>query len=525
MGESTTAKIVQKTTGMWWPDADADGLREVADAWRVMATAIDDVRGPTGKAAHSVIDGNHGKAIDAFHTFWNRYDSNGKGWLPQTAHACRQMAKALDEFADEVDKAVHKLEEEAAIVGATLVAGTALAFFTAGISEAAAGAATAGIVAAAETVGVAVSETVASIAATTLTGAAFGAVESVAVDVAVAQPVRIAFGDGGFSGTELLDAAETGGLGGGLGAGAGAGARAVGKAATGAEGASTVLAGIGKISTGMDTMPGRMVTGAAMGAGQDALFNGGHVNPLDVATGAIGGAAGPGGRKGHEFQQADTAHFAKSSLLDEIRTPLLDRSTEGLRPIRALDQHMLEEAMPRASDGSFEKHADPTKSWVQHQNDGGISVPGRSNNCADSTRSFLETWYGNPRVSAARTPDLLPDGTLDRATPEHDSVGNMEKWTGAGHSEGGWGYAGYKPVHDDLIAGGHGSSAMVGVSWPGGGGHAFAAVNHHGTVHWVDPQSGVVGTHPIHPGAEHVRYIPLGPDRMPMRPGTRLATP
>ncbi|MFF4650881.1 WXG100 family type VII secretion target [Streptomyces sp. NPDC001380] len=292
MGESTTAKIVRETTGMWWPDADSGGLRQAADAWRAMAEAVDDVTAPANQAAQRVVSGNHGPAIDAFHAFWNRYYDAGSGALPDVAHACRQMAQALDRFADEVDKAVHRLEEEAAIVGATLVAGTALAVFTAGISEAAAGAATAGIIAAADALGVAVSETVATIAATTLTGAAFGAVESVAVDALVAQPVRIAFGDGGFSGTELLSTAETGGLAGGLAGGFGAGARSVANAAESAENASAALTALGKVSTGLDTLPGRMATGAALGAGQDALLNGGTVNPLDVATGAIGGAAG-----------------------------------------------------------------------------------------------------------------------------------------------------------------------------------------------------------------------------------------
>jgi hypothetical protein len=37
-----------------------------------------------------------------------------------------------------------------------------------------------------------------------------------------------------------------------------------------------------------------MATGAALGAGQDALLNGGNVNGLDILTGAIGGAAAPG---------------------------------------------------------------------------------------------------------------------------------------------------------------------------------------------------------------------------------------
>ena len=291
--ESTTARMVKDLTGMWWPAADSGKLRSAATAWTAMATAIDDATATANTAAQTVIHNNSGTAIDAFATFWGRYYTPGKGWLPDTAAACRQMAKALDDFANEVDKAVSKLEEEATVVGAVLVAGTALAFFTAGLSEAAAGAATATIVAAADAIGVTVTDTVATIAGTTLTGVVFGSVESATVDLAVAQPVRIAFGDGGFSLTELLDSAETGGLAGGAVGGLGSGARALTVAADSADGASTTLAAVGTLADGLDTLPGRMLTGSALSAGQDVLFNHGHITGLDLLTGAIGAGAAP----------------------------------------------------------------------------------------------------------------------------------------------------------------------------------------------------------------------------------------
>ncbi|MEU6364252.1 hypothetical protein ABZ876_00590 [Streptomyces sp. NPDC046931] len=124
---------------------------------------------------------------------------------------------------------------------------------------------------------------------------AFGVAESVTVDLAVAQPVRVAFGDGGFSGTELLSSAEIGGLTGGVTGGLGSGARAAAEAADSAENASTALNAVGRISTGLDTAPGRMAFGAAVATGQDALFNGGRINPLNVALGAVSGAAAKSG--------------------------------------------------------------------------------------------------------------------------------------------------------------------------------------------------------------------------------------
>ncbi|MGW3042922.1 WXG100-like domain-containing protein [Kitasatospora sp. NPDC001159] len=303
MGESTAAKAVQKLTGMWWPDADPDKLRKVADAWDAMATAIDNVTVPTNQAAAAIVVNNHGPAIDAFGKFWGQYyggkDSagKGKGWLPETADACRALAKALRDFAHEVDKAIKKLEEEAAIVGATLVAGTALAFFTAGISEGIATGAAASIVATAGSLGIAVSETIATIATTVLVGAAFGAVEAITVDLAVAQPIRVElFDDGGYSAKEALDSAETGGIMGGAGGGLGAGGRVVSTAAEVSDNASVALAAAGKVASAADTIPGRMVTGAGLTWGYDATFQTGPVMPLDIVLGAVGAAAGPSGK-------------------------------------------------------------------------------------------------------------------------------------------------------------------------------------------------------------------------------------
>ncbi|MFH8383347.1 hypothetical protein ACH4E7_20760 [Kitasatospora sp. NPDC018058] len=307
MGESTAAKAVQKLTGMWWPDADPDKLRKIADAWEAMATAIDNVTVPTNQAAAAIVANNHGPAIDAFGKFWGQYyggkDSagKGKGWLPETADACRALAKALRDFAHEVDKAVKKLEEEAAIVGATLVAGTALAFFTAGISEGVAAGAAAGIVATAAGLGVAVSETIATIAATVLVGAAFGAVEAITVDLAVAQPIRVEFfDDGGYSFKEAVDSAETGGIMGGAGGGLGAGGRVVANAAERAEGASVALAGLAKVANAADSLPGRMVTGAGLTYGYDTAFKTGPVMPLDLVVGAVGAGAAPRGGRSEE---------------------------------------------------------------------------------------------------------------------------------------------------------------------------------------------------------------------------------
>jgi hypothetical protein len=215
----------------------------------------------------------------------------------------------------------------------------------------------------------------------------------------------------------------------------------------------------------------------------------------------------------------DTSHFEASTRLDDVRADLFDRDREGLVPPRAIDQRLLEDHVPRNPDGSFQKFADPKEPWVRFQNDGGMNVPGRGNNCADSSRAFLETWYGNPRVSAARTPDLTPDGDLNPWGAEHDSALNQQRWAGADYQHSGPGKDGYLKVYQDLKTSGHGSSAVIAVKWPGEEtGHAFTAVNYHGDVYWVDPQSGAVSLDtPLHLNAERVWHIPLDRNRVPIQ--------
>ncbi|WP_432000181.1 WXG100 family type VII secretion target [Streptomyces sioyaensis] len=223
--------IVQDLTGMWWPEGDEDQLREAARAWRTFADDVEDCTAACHKKAQDVIDNNKGAGIEAFDNFWRRYHGGGKGYLDDVATAARDMAKALDKFADQIAEAKKKIQHELEIAGAVIVAGTALALFTGGISEVAAGAATEAIVAAASTAGVAVSATIAEIAGTVLASAAIGGIEAITVDVVVAQGGRNLLGDQhGINLKEASTAGASGMLLGGLFGGAGATARAVGRA-------------------------------------------------------------------------------------------------------------------------------------------------------------------------------------------------------------------------------------------------------------------------------------------------------
>ncbi|MGW4975929.1 DUF6531 domain-containing protein [Streptomyces mirabilis] len=224
MSVEDEAKKILLKLGLWWPDANSGSLRAAATAWRTFADAVDDVRGPVHTSASSLIHHNTGESIDAFEKFWNRY-AKGKdaGWLSDLAESSRGMAKALDKFADAIDDAINKLWTQIGIDAAVIAGGVALAFFTAGLASGAAVAAADAIIEFGATMGIAVSTTVAEIAAGTLVAAAFGGIESVTVDLAVAQPLKMVTGlQQGFSLDEVNQAAKDGMIfGGALGAGGG----------------------------------------------------------------------------------------------------------------------------------------------------------------------------------------------------------------------------------------------------------------------------------------------------------------
>ncbi|MET9447688.1 polymorphic toxin type 17 domain-containing protein [Streptomyces cinerochromogenes] len=224
MSVEDKARHILLKLGLWWPEADSGKLRDAAKAWRAFADSVDDVRAPVHRSASSIIHNNTGESIEAFEKFWGRYakDQDG-GWLSDLAKSSREMAKALEKFADAIDDAINKLWTQIGIDAAVIAGGVALAFFTAGLASGAAVAAADAVIEFGATMGIAVSTTVAEIAAGTLVAAAFGGVESVAVDLAVAQPLKMATGlQHGFSLDEVNQAAKDGMIFGGvLGAGGG----------------------------------------------------------------------------------------------------------------------------------------------------------------------------------------------------------------------------------------------------------------------------------------------------------------
>src|SRR5207302_1322456 len=173
-----------KMAGLFWPQGDPGKLRQAAQAWREMGSALTAAEGTCHGAASLVVGSNEGPAIDAFSHYCSKWEGGG-GYFELSAQSCGQMAEALDRYATAIDQARQRVEEIAATAATVLAVGLILTVVTVGISDAAAGAASAGLVAAAAAVGVDLSATVASIGGTILAGAAIGAAASAVVDTAI----------------------------------------------------------------------------------------------------------------------------------------------------------------------------------------------------------------------------------------------------------------------------------------------------------------------------------------------------
>ncbi|MET8040081.1 toxin glutamine deamidase domain-containing protein [Micromonospora sp. NPDC005215] len=207
----------------------------------------------------------------------------------------------------------------------------------------------------------------------------------------------------------------------------------------------------------------------------------------------------------------------------------------GLRPPLALHQVDVERQMPRESDGTVTRTADPRQGgWFRLLNDGGPTADAtRGINCLDCTLSMFETWvHGRPRVSAPRTFDGYLDGDIRRPIRgEAGGPGRVEDVTGGRFQQllappsGQRPYAeqarqaadrGYRNLHDQLLLGGHGSYAFLVTEWPHGGSHAWVALNQNGTVLYVDPQNGVVRDRPLYPDVVGIDALVLSGDGRPM---------
>lgn len=274
------------------------------------------------------------------------------------------------------------------------------------------------------------------------------------------------------------------------------------------------------------------VTSAAAHAGGEVFFEGGRV------LGEMGSRTNTNTERTFGTDQAIAETCDSMAHGDPPRPPDAgaNQSLEyvrpygpgqgSLRPDDPVFQRAMEAGFPKDAQGDPVAYADPRTGWVAHGNDGGPGVNGRANNCADCSRSFMESWYGRPTCSQPRIPDLTAQG-IGYTRPERDANRNIATYTGASPSWYGEPSSDpYRGLAGRLLGSGPGSAAIVQVAWrksvtPTGDvtyqdGHAFNACNVDGHIVWVDMQSNRVSDTPIHPQAAAVWATVLDANERPV---------
>jgi hypothetical protein len=279
------------TLGGFWPAGDPGQCRQGSAGYRQHAGDLATIQAACQSTAQSVRALNQGPPIDGFAAWWAKWESN-PGYFTAAIRECNQLADALDAYAHHVEESQHRLIELGLAALAALAVGVALTFFTAGLSDAAAGAIEAGLVAASFTE----CATLAAVAGDIVVAVGAGAIEGVVFDGAVQlQAINVFHDQQRFNWSELGQSAALGGLTGGIGAGAGIGLRAGARLLPTLADASPML---GRTLNALDKIPGTIrngMTGTIAGGGFAAAFDQlttGHVNPQDVLIGALSGGAG-----------------------------------------------------------------------------------------------------------------------------------------------------------------------------------------------------------------------------------------
>ncbi|GAA0368049.1 hypothetical protein GCM10009530_17520 [Microbispora corallina] len=192
-----------------------------------------------------------------------------------------------------------------------------------------------------------------------------------------------------------------------------------------------------------------------------------------------------------------------TTAFDEAERDWLDRSSrpprlEHTRPYGrpgglAEPDPETRQSLVQAVSGRF---PDPRGTWIRLINAEGPSEdPFRSNNAVDCALSVMSTWHGEPVVAARRLPEFDPNGR-PLLTGETGGVTRAEEWLGQRFEYVGHGRRAYVAIAQRLIFGGHGAAAVLITRWPGGGSHAWNAVNCRGEVLWIDAQRGHMALEP-----------------------------
>ncbi|MFE3453168.1 toxin glutamine deamidase domain-containing protein [Nonomuraea sp. NPDC059194] len=142
------------------------------------------------------------------------------------------------------------------------------------------------------------------------------------------------------------------------------------------------------------------------------------------------------------------------------------------------------------------RFADPRGTWVRLVNGmGAADDPFRAGNAADCALAVVSTWHGEPVVAAPRLPEYDAVGR-PLLMGEAGGAARIERWLGRRLECVGQGRQAYEVIAQRLVEAGHGASAVIVVRWPGGGSHAWNAVNADGEVIWIDAQRGHMAVEP-----------------------------
>ncbi|MEV4890284.1 toxin glutamine deamidase domain-containing protein [Nonomuraea sp. NPDC055795] len=145
---------------------------------------------------------------------------------------------------------------------------------------------------------------------------------------------------------------------------------------------------------------------------------------------------------------------------------------------------------------SGSRFPDPRGTWIRLINgEGPADDPFRAGNAVDCALAVLSTWHGEPAAAAPRLPEYDRVGR-PLLTGEDGGIARMERWVGQRFECAGQGRHAYPVIARRLVEAGHGAAAVLVVRWPGGGAHAWNAVNMSGEVIWVDAQRGHMAVEP-----------------------------
>lgn len=203
------------------------------------------------------------------------------------------------------------------------------------------------------------------------------------------------------------------------------------------------------------------------------------------------------GVRWRDYEQAADSRSAGQDWFDRPGRPprLADCRPYGVPGGLAEPDPRLEQDLSRAVPAGT-RFPDPRGTWIRLINGGGpADDPFRAGNAVDCALAVLSTWHGEPAAAAPMQPgyDRLGRPAL---SGEAGGVARMEQWVGQRFTCAGQGRQAYASIERRLLDAGHGAAAVLVVRWPGGGAHAWNAVNAEGEVIWIDAQRGHMAVEP-----------------------------